>query len=89
MIHFSFLQIFLITVNIIALAVFGIDKLGSKKGGWRILESRLLLVAFFGPFGAYASMLLFKHKTHKMKFILVPIFLFIQVVLIAYFYSIS
>ncbi|MBN1245543.1 DUF1294 domain-containing protein [Candidatus Bathyarchaeota archaeon] len=80
------LQIFLIAVNIIALAIFGIDKLNSKSRSWRIPESRLLLIAFFGPFGAYAGMLLFRHKTRKSKFVLVPIFLFIQTILIAYFY---
>jgi uncharacterized membrane protein YsdA (DUF1294 family) len=80
------LELFLVAVNIAALAVFGIDKLRSKKGGWRIRESRLLLLAFFGPFGAYVGMLLFRHKTRKIKFLLVPIFLLIQVGLIAYFY---
>ena len=37
--------------------MFGVDKLQSKKRGWRIPESRLLLAAFFGPFGAYAAVL--------------------------------
>jgi len=85
MIHLSILQIFLVIANFIALAAFGIDKLNSKKGSWRIPESTLLLIAFFGPFGAYASMLLFRHKTRKIKFLLVPIFLLIQAILIAYF----
>jgi uncharacterized membrane protein YsdA (DUF1294 family) len=78
--------ILLLAVNSVALAVFGLDKLNSKKGVWRIPESRLLLIAFFGPFGAYAGMLLFRHKTRKIKFLLVPVFLFIQGFLIAYFY---
>ena len=86
MIQTFLLQIFLIIVNCVALIMFGVDKLQSKKRGWRIPESRLLLAAFFGPFGAYAGMLLFRHKTRKIKFLLVPIFLIIQVVLIVYFY---
>jgi uncharacterized membrane protein YsdA (DUF1294 family) len=81
-----FLELFLVAVNVAALAVLGIDKLKSKMGGWRIRESRLLLLAFFGPFGAYTGMLLFRHKTRKAKFLLVPIFLLIQVALITYFY---
>ncbi len=89
MIQFSLLQIFLVIANIIALAIFGIDKLKSKKGGWRIPESRLLLIAVFGPFGAYAGMLLFRHKTRKIKFLLVPIFLVCQVFLIVYFYLVK
>jgi uncharacterized membrane protein YsdA (DUF1294 family) len=49
------LQIFLVIVNIVSLTFFGVDKLRSIKGGWRISDSRLLLIAFFGPFGAYAG----------------------------------
>ena len=85
MIQTSLLEILLIIVNCVALIVFGVDKRQSKKRGWRIPESRLLLVAFFGPFGAYASMLLFRHKTRKIKFLLVPIALSIQLILIVYY----
>ena len=77
------LQIILITINVVSLAVFGVDKLKSKRGSWRIPEARLLLVAFFAPFGALAGMLLFRHKIRKAKFLLVPLFLLIQVLLIA------
>ncbi len=86
MIETFFLQIFLFTVNIISIAFFGADKLQSKRRGWRIPESRLLLIAFFGPFGAWAGMLLFRHKTRKIKFLLVPFFVLIQLILIAYFF---
>jgi uncharacterized membrane protein YsdA (DUF1294 family) len=89
MIQGALLQGLLIIVNCVALIVFGVDKLQSRRGGWRVPESRLLLLAFFGPFGAYAGMLFFRHKTRKIKFLLVPIFLVIQVVLIAYFYLIK
>lgn len=81
-----FFQILLIIINSISWAMFGIDKMKSKRGGWRIPESRLLLVALFGPFGAYAGMLLFRHKTRKIKFLLVPVFLLAQLGLIIYFY---
>ena len=86
MIPIFFVLISLVIVNTFTLSVFGIDKLRSKRGNWRISESKLLLAAFFGPFGAWAGMLLFKHKTRKLKFLIVPIFLFIQVFLLAYFY---
>jgi uncharacterized membrane protein YsdA (DUF1294 family) len=88
MLQASTLLVFLVIVNIISLMFFGVDKLKSKRGGWRIPEARLLLVAFFGPFGAYAGMLLFKHKTRRVKFLLVPIFLFIHLCLIVYFHLI-
>jgi uncharacterized membrane protein YsdA (DUF1294 family) len=86
MISIFFFQVILTLTNIVALAVFGIDKLKSKKGGSRISELKLLLIAFFGPFGAYAGMLLFRHKTRKIKFLLVPFFLAIQVFMLIYFY---
>ena len=88
MIQASTLLVFLVIVNIISLMFFGVDKLKSKRGGWRIPELRLLLVALFGPFGAYAGMLLFNHKTRRVKFLLVPIFLFIHLCLIVYFHLI-
>ena len=75
----------LLVLNIISLIVFGVDKLKSKRRVWRIPESKLLLVAFLAPFGAYAGMLLFRHKTRKVKFLLVPISLFIQLGLIGYY----
>lgn len=76
----------LIVLNIISLTIFGVDKLKSATGGWRIPEQKLLLVALFGPFGAYVGMLIFRHKIRKAKFLLVPIFLFIQLALIEYFH---
>ena len=85
MIQVPTLLVFFVVLNIIVLIIFGVDKLKSVRGGWRIAELRLLLVALLGPFGAYAGMLLFRHKTRKVKFLLVPIFLFIQISLIAYF----
>ena len=88
MIQASPLLVFLVIVNIFSLLFFGVDKLKSKRRGWRIPELRLLLVAFFGPFGAYTGMLLFKHKTRKVKFLLVPVFLFIHLYLIVHFHLI-
>ena len=85
MIYITTLPAFLFILNIISLLFFGLDKLKSKRGGWRISDLRLLLVALFGPFGAFAGMLLFNHKTRKAKFLLVPIFLFIHLCLIIYF----
>jgi uncharacterized membrane protein YsdA (DUF1294 family) len=85
----TFLLPVLFLVNCVALILFGVDKWQSKRRGWRIPESRLLLAAFFGPFGAYVGMLFFRHKTRKIKFLLVPFFLIIQAVLLAYLYFIK
>ena len=74
--------IFLLLINGVSLTLFGVDKLKSIGKKWRIPETQLLLVAFFGPFGAYAAMLLFRHKIRKIKFLLVPVFMVIQLYLI-------
>ena len=70
----------LLLVNIVAFAAFGIDKRKAQKGKWRIPESTLLLLAFFG--GAPCALLgmrVFHHKTKHWKFkILVPLFLVLQ-----------
>jgi uncharacterized membrane protein YsdA (DUF1294 family) len=80
--------VFLVILNIISLIFFGVDKLKSVRNGWRIPELRLLLLALLAPFGAYAGMLLFRHKTRKAKFLLVPLFLIIQLYLIISFHII-
>jgi uncharacterized membrane protein YsdA (DUF1294 family) len=77
--------VLLVIVNALSLLFFGVDKLRSIRRGWRIPESRLLLAAFFGPFGAYAGMLLFRHKTRKARFLLVQVFVLIQSCLIVYY----
>ncbi len=76
-------------VNFVALACFGLDKIWAMSGGGRrIPESRLLLLAFLGPFGALPGMLLFRHKTRKPRFLLVPLFTLFQLVLASYFHLI-
>ena len=82
-------QVLLITailVNFISLICFWFDKQLAIKGGARISESRLLLLAFLGPFGALAGMLLFMHKTRKPRFLLVPLFVLFQLVLLLSFH---
>jgi uncharacterized membrane protein YsdA (DUF1294 family) len=84
LIQISPLLALLAVLNAFSLALFGVDKLISMRGGRRISEAALLLVAFCGPIGAFAGMLLFRHKTHKIKFLLVPSFIFIQLGVIFY-----
>ena len=76
--------IILLVVNFVSLVFFGLDKLWTMRGGMRIPESNLLLLAFLGPFGAYLGMLLFRHKTRKPRFLLVPLFPQFQLVLMFY-----
>ncbi|MDR3205946.1 MAG: DUF1294 domain-containing protein [Candidatus Methanoplasma sp.] len=67
-------------LNLISFAAFGADKRRALRGKWRIKESTLLLLSFFGPFGAVAGMRLFRHKTRKPKFIAVYLFAILHVV---------
>jgi len=73
-----------LTLNAIAFLVFGYDKRQSKKDKWRTSEAKLLLLALLGPFGAYAGMRFFHHKTRHLKFILVPIFMAVHIGLFVY-----
>jgi uncharacterized membrane protein YsdA (DUF1294 family) len=55
------------------------DKIKAKKNTWRTPENQLLLLALIGPFGAFAAMQVFRHKTRKMKFYLVPVFAILHI----------
>ncbi|MFA6224866.1 MAG: DUF1294 domain-containing protein [Methanoregula sp.] len=70
--------------NIIAFLVFANDKRKAKNNAWRTPKNLLVVVAAFGPFGAYGAMLIFRHKTRQLKFYLVPVFLIIHIVAIIY-----
>jgi len=81
----SFPDLFLVLYAVFNSTVFLLyahDKRKAKAGVWRTPETLLLLVAAIGPFGAYGAMILFRHKTLKMKFYLVPVFLIIHIVAI-------
>ena len=77
------LLIVLIAANLLAFALYGVDKLKAKKGAWRISEATLLLIALLGgSLGALLGMELFRHKTKHWKFkILVPLFLILHIAL--------
>lgn len=73
----------LLVWNIVVMLIYGIDKMQAKRRGRRISERALLLCGFLlGGCGAMFGMVLFNHKTSKMKFrILVPMAIIIWVVL--------
>ncbi len=73
-----------IVLNIIAFAMYCWDKHKAKNDQWRTKESTLLIGALFGPFGALAGMLYARHKTQKLKFKLVYVFLVLHIILIGY-----
>lgn len=74
--------IYLLTINVIAFAAYGIDKWKARHGKWRISEMTLILLAFLGgALGALLGMNVFRHKMQHWKFkILVPLALLLWIV---------
>ena len=79
----KYLLIYLAVINIIAFAMYGIDKSKATHDKWRISEKSLILVAVFGgSVGAYAGMQVFRHKTKHLKFTVgVPVIFVLQILL--------
>lgn len=80
------LAIYLIVINLISFAFFGADKRRARQHRWRIPEATLLTYSFIGGgTGSLMGMLIFHHKTRKMKFrILVPISTFLWIGIIVW-----
>ncbi len=77
---------YLLTVNVIAFLMYGLDKLKAKINQWRIPESTLLLLAVVGgSVGAWAGMQVWRHKTQHVKFKYgVPVIFIVQIFLLGY-----
>lgn len=73
-------------INLIVFFMMGIDKHKAKKGAFRISERTLLLSACcFGSIGLLLGMSCFRHKTQKMKFIILSrLFLIAHIGIILY-----
>lgn len=80
--------IYLLAINVIAFAAYGIDKWKARHGKWRISEMTLILLAFVGgALGAMAGMKVFRHKTRHWKFrILVPLALVLWMAAMVWMY---
>ncbi|HIU76622.1 MAG TPA: DUF1294 domain-containing protein [Candidatus Pelethocola excrementipullorum] len=75
---------YVVIINIITFAAYGIDKSRAKKHVYRIPERTLIgMAAAGGSVGALLGMGHFRHKTRHLKFTAgVPLILGVQVVLI-------
>jgi len=71
-------------LNGVVFSVYVYDKRKARKNGRRTPENRLIFFALIGPFGAYGAMKVFRHKTLKTKFLLVPVFLGLHLAVILY-----
>lgn len=77
------LAIYLILINLITVIVTIYDKLCAVKRRWRVKESTLLLLsALGGSISMYITMLLIRHKTRHIKFMLgIPLILIVQLII--------
>ena len=76
---------YLIVINILTFAVYGIDKWKAKQDGWRISEATLLMLAVIGgTIGALLGMQVWRHKTMHKKFKYgLPLILLTQIALLS------
>lgn len=81
------LLVYLLAINIITFATYGIDKMKAKRNKWRISEATLLLLALCGgSLGAWAGMKVWHHKTKHLKFKYgVPAIILLQIAATMYF----
>ena len=77
---------YLLAVNLLTFATYGIDKYKARHARWRVREASLLLLAALGgSIGALLGMHLFRHKTQHKKFRYgVPIILLVQLAIAAF-----
>ncbi|MBS6195647.1 MAG: DUF1294 domain-containing protein [Clostridiales bacterium] len=77
------LLLYLASVNLAGLGLFGLDKYRAVKNKWRIRESTLFLLALLGGSpGCLVGMYLFHHKTRHKKFTIgIPLILVLELVL--------
>ena len=85
----SLMMYYLLAVNVVAFAAFGIDKYKAKRGLWRISEATLLLLAVVGgSLGALMGMRIWHHKTQHAKFRFgLPLIILAQISLIYYLHQ--
>lgn len=81
----NFWQSRLLLINLIAFALYGIDKAKARMHAWRIPERLLLTCGLLAPAGSGLGMLAFHHKIRKPYFCLTVLAGFILWAAIGYF----
>ena len=68
-------------INCLAVFLTVLDKVRAVRGGWRVRESTLLLVAVLGGGPAMLlTMLIAHHKVHRPKFMVgIPVIMLVQI----------
>jgi uncharacterized membrane protein YsdA (DUF1294 family) len=71
-------------ISLVAVIITILDKYRAKSRAWRVPEKILLIISFFGgSISMFITMLLIRHKTRHMKFMIgIPFIFIIQCVTI-------
>jgi len=79
-----YLFIYLLIISIIAIIITIYDKLCAIGKRWRVKENTLLFIsALGGSVAMYVTMLIIRHKTRHIKFMLgIPIIIIIQLLIV-------
>lgn len=81
-------MLYLILINIIALRLFALDKKRALQRRERIPEKKLIRISVFGgALGAFIAMEVYRHKTQKRKFGIIPVLFFIQLILNSFIFG--
>lgn len=68
---FTVIIAYLLIINAVSFVVYGVDKYKARHQKWRIPEATLLtLAAIGGAAGALLGMVVFRHKTKHLRFVL-------------------
>lgn len=83
----AYIHLYLIIINVITFALYGMDKWRAMTRQWRIREKKLIgLAVIGGSVGAMIGMTVFHHKTRKWYFKLgIPAILVIHITLVLHF----
>ena len=75
-----FVLVYLLLISVIAVIVTVVDKFKAVHHRWRISEAALLIISALGGGAAmYITMLIVRHKTRKLKFMLgIPLIVVIE-----------
>lgn len=87
--YMNYLIIYLVCINLFGIFIMLYDKKKAEHHKWRVPEAHLFLVAaVLGSPGILMGMLLFRHKTKHLKFIIgIPAILIVQIYLAFRFFK--
>lgn len=80
---------YLVVMNVVGIAVMGIDKSKAKRGAWRIKEATLFGVSIIGgSIGTLLGMYMFRHKTKHIYFVIgMPLILILHIALAVFLFT--